>query len=199
MTKQAEIQAPNKKVRVTHMKYSQAVRKLAAIAYHRSGQRDVLYHGTRYARSILATDVLFCSDIVGQVCLTRSPEVAAYFAMLDRDDDEGCASILVLDRQSLKKVYELKPITEVFWHHATLFHDEAEEEIWDNVIGIRQHLVAVVAGRTNAITPKQKNRNQKNCTRIEARLRALKEPRRNSSALVARLAVGTMFPVPVGR
>ena len=177
------------------MKYSQAERKLAAIAYHKSGQRDVLYHGTRYAQSILDTDVLFCSDIVGQVCLTRSPEVAAYWAMLDRDDDEGCASILVLDRQSLEKVYELKPITEVFWQNPTLFHDEAEEEIWDNVIGIRQHLVAVVAGRTNAITPEQKNRNQKSRLRIGAGLRALKETGRNSSARVARL----MFHVPVVR
>ena len=163
----------DKKVAVAHMKYSQAERKLAAIAHHKSDHRDVLYHGTRYAQSILDTDVLFCSEIVGQVCLTRSPEVAAYWAMMDRDDDEGCASIFVLNRQSLEKVYELKPKTEVFWHSATLFHDEAEEEIWDNVIGIRQHLVAVVAGPTKTITPEHRNRNWKYCNVQTARLHSL--------------------------
>ena len=51
---------------------------------------DVLYHGTPYPRLILRSGTLLraeCGD--EKVCLTRSPEVAAYWALLQRDDHEA--------------------------------------------------------------------------------------------------------------
>ena len=106
--------------------------------------RDVLYHGTGYAKSILKTGALLSHG--GKVCLTRSAEVAAYWALLARDDDEGRASILILDRQSLEDRYEIEANPEAWWFSKTTFHDEAEEEIWDDVIDLRNHLVGVVPG-----------------------------------------------------
>jgi hypothetical protein len=63
-----------------HIKYSDAERQLAGQAREVAMNRDVLYHGTRHAQSILKTGVLFRSLSGGdpKVCLTRSAEVAAY-------------------------------------------------------------------------------------------------------------------------
>jgi hypothetical protein len=69
-----------------HLKYTEAVRQLAGRARQNAMDRDALYHGTRFAELILKTGVLFYSD-PGQpkVSFTRSPEVAAYWALLERD------------------------------------------------------------------------------------------------------------------
>ena len=77
-----------------HLKYTKAVRQLAGVARQKAMDRDALYHGTRYAELILNTGVLFYSD-PGQpkVSLTRSSEVAAYYALLERDYDEGRGSV----------------------------------------------------------------------------------------------------------
>ena len=87
-----------------HLRYTKAVRQLAGMARQKTLDRDALYHGTRYAELILKTGVLFYSD-PGQpkVSFTRSPEVAAYFALLERDDDEGRGSVFIFDRQSLER------------------------------------------------------------------------------------------------
>ena len=111
---------------VRHIKYSEAERKLAGRAREIATNRDVLYHGTGYAKSILKTGALLSHG--GKVCLTRSAEVAAYWALLARDDDEGRASILILDRQSLEDRYEIEANPEAWWFSKTTFHDEAEEE-----------------------------------------------------------------------
>src|SRR5262245_21733604 len=67
-----------------------AVRLLAGMARQKAMDRDVLYHGTRFAELIQKTGVLFYSDPGDpKVSFTRSPEVAAYWALLERDDDEG--------------------------------------------------------------------------------------------------------------
>src|SRR5262245_35514224 len=80
----------------SHIEYSDTVRQLAAQAHAITKVRDVLYHGTRYTRSILDSDVLFRALIGEQkVCLTRSAETAAYWAMIRRDDDEGRGAILI--------------------------------------------------------------------------------------------------------
>ena len=133
---------------VRHVKYSGAERKLAARAREVACNRDVLYHGTRYAQSILKTGVLFHSLPGGdpKVCLTRSAEVAAYWAMVDRDDDEGRASILIFDRQSLERRYKIETNPDAWWDSKTIFHDEAEEEIFDNVVDVSNHLIGVVPG-----------------------------------------------------
>ena len=68
--------------------------------------RDVLYHGTRYRESILASGLLALSNS-GGVYFTRDVETAVHWATLTRDDeDEG--AILVLDRPSLKARYRLE-------------------------------------------------------------------------------------------
>ena len=100
-----------------HLKYTEAIRQLAGMARQKAMDRDALYHGTRYAELILKTGVLLYSD-PGQpkVSFTRTPEVAAYFALLERDDDEGRGSVFIFDRQSLERRYNFKPDPKVYWH-----------------------------------------------------------------------------------
>src|SRR2546430_15769997 len=87
-------------------------------------------------------EILFRAEIgVPAVLLTRSPEVAAYWALLKRDNDEGRGSIFVFDRQSLASRYKINCNPEVYWHSDTTFHDEAEEQIFDNVTKISDHLI----------------------------------------------------------
>src|SRR5262245_16014182 len=134
----------------SHIKYSDTVRQLAAQAHAITKVRDVLYHGTRYTRSILDSDVLFRALIGEQkVCLTRSAETAAYWAMIRHDDDEGRGAILIFDRRSLERRYNINAVPGPYWHTQTTFHDEAEEEIWDDVVDIRIHLIDLVFGPRN--------------------------------------------------
>jgi hypothetical protein len=104
------------------------------------------------------------------VSFTRSPEVAAYWALLERDDDEGRGSLFIFDRQSLERRYKVEANPEVYWHTKTLFHDEAEEEIWANVIDIGNHLIGLVFGPTCCRSHKHKTLNREYRARIEARL-----------------------------
>jgi hypothetical protein len=153
------------------LKYTKAVRQLAGMARQKAMDRDALYHGTRFAELILKTGVLFYSDPGDpKVSFTRSPEVAAYWALLERDDDEGRGSVFIFDRQSLERRYRLEANPEVYWHSNTLFHDEAEEEIWANVIDVGNHLIGVVSGPTGWRSHKHKTLNRKYRARIEARL-----------------------------
>ena len=174
-----------------HVKYSEAEIKLAGVARQKAMNRDVLYHGTRYAQSILKTGILFRAEFDGQVCLTRSPEVAAYWAMMVRDDDEGRGSIFIFDRQSLGCQYKLESQPKVFWLNNTLFHDEAEEEIWDNVVDIGNHLIGFVCGPTVPRSHKHKTLNRKHRTQIAARLLRVKRRvrRPNVQAMVEKKVV----------
>ena len=71
--------------------------------------QDVLFHGTRYRERILASGFLKFSDPGPHyVAFTRSPEFAAYYTTLPRDDDEGAGAILVFDRPLLKTRYKLE-------------------------------------------------------------------------------------------
>ena len=67
------------------------------------GNNGYLFHGTRYSRQICQENVLRKSDI-GQKAAFFSTRlhVAAYWAMLPRDDDEGVGAILVLDRERIE-------------------------------------------------------------------------------------------------
>src|SRR6516165_4012657 len=111
-------------------------------------------------------------------CRSRAPpEVAAYWALLERDYDEGCGSVFIFDRQSLKRRYKVKAKPEVYWHTKTLFHDEAEEEILANVTDIGNHLIGLVSGPTGWRSHKHKTLNRKYSARIKARLLAVASPR----------------------
>src|SRR6516162_11413885 len=148
---------PGTSAMLRHLKYTKAVRQLAGRARQKAMDRDALYHGTRYAELILNTGVLFYSD-PGQpkVSFTRSPEVAAYFALLERDDDEGRGSVFVFDRQSLASHYKIKCNPQVYWHGDTAFHDEAEEQIFDNVTKIGDHLIGIVSDPTVKLSQRHK-------------------------------------------
>jgi hypothetical protein len=131
---------------IRHIKYTNAQRRLASAARATAMNRDVLYHGSRYARLILKTGTLLRSDTGDKkVCLTRSPEVAAYWALMERDDDEKHGAVLVLDRKSLERRYKIRAIAQPFWLSDEVFHYEAEEEIWDDVIDIYAHLLGLAA------------------------------------------------------
>ena len=56
----------------------------------------MLFHGTQYRSLILATGMLKFPD-VGSPCVSfcRSPDVAAYWATLPRDDGDGSGAIFV--------------------------------------------------------------------------------------------------------
>jgi hypothetical protein len=69
---------------------------------------DVLFHGTRYRESILASGILRFSPGVQTLSFTRSPYVAAHWAALPRDDEEQAGTVLVFDRASLKTRYKLE-------------------------------------------------------------------------------------------
>jgi len=154
-----------------HLKYTEAVRRLAGMARQNAMDREALYHGTRFAELILKTGVLFYSDPGDpKVSFTRSPEVAAYWALLERDYDEGRGSVFIFDRQSLERQYKVEASPEVYWRTKTLFHDEAEEEIWANVIDIGNYLIGIVSGPTANCSHKHKTLNRKYIARIEARL-----------------------------
>jgi hypothetical protein len=165
-----------------HIKYLEAERQLASAARSTAMNRDVLYHGTRYPQLILRTGVLFRAESGDKkVCLTRSPEVAAYFALLERDDDEPRGAILVFDRKSLERRYKVESNPEPFWHAEAVFHDEAEEEIWNDVVDIGKYLIGFVSsptGRGARRCPPQLRRRRKTLYRrftkqIEARLSGL--------------------------
>jgi hypothetical protein len=71
-----------------------------------------------------------------------------------RDDDEGRGSILIFDRQSLQRRYKINANPEPYWHTKTTFHDEAEEEIWGDVVDVRNHLIDLVFGPRDGRLPK---------------------------------------------
>jgi hypothetical protein len=156
-----------------HIEYTEVERQLASMAREKAGSRDVSYHGTRFAQSILKTGVLFRAELGGQVCLTRSPEVAAYFGLLDRDYDEGIGSILILDRQSLETLYDISPNPQVIWHPKMRFHDEAEEEIFEDVINIGNHLIGIVSGPAVQRSDRHRALNDKYTKQVEAKLSIL--------------------------
>lgn len=83
---------------------TRAQARLAASARSVHRGADVLYHGTRYAKQIVAEGALVsCEWGPGRVSLTRSPEVAAFSAWPPRDH-QGRPAILVFDRLSLHAI-----------------------------------------------------------------------------------------------
>src|SRR6516225_3596125 len=159
---------------IHHIEYTTAERELALLARKLAMNQDVLYHGTRYRQSILKTETLFRPEVgVDAVFFTRSPEVAAYWALLKRDDDEGRGSIMVCDRQSLASRYKIKCNPQVYWHSDTTFHDEAEEQIFDNVTKIGDHLIGIVSGPTDQAFAETKILNREFEKMMEARLQQL--------------------------
>ena len=101
--------------------------------------RDAIYHGTRHPQEVLRSGKLK-PDGSGKVSLSRSPEVAAYFALLLGDGIVPWSpAVLVLDRSSLTQSYQIDP-----WRYGEDWDDEQEEVVWGRTIGFRRHCLGVV-------------------------------------------------------
>jgi len=114
--------------------------------------RDVLFHGTRYRESILASGILRFSSGVHTLSFTRSPYVAAHWAALPRDDEEQAGTVLVFDRASLKARYKLEGIDNGWQAEPSKFnefwraeHDECEEQVWGRNVEIAPHLIGLIS------------------------------------------------------
>jgi hypothetical protein len=129
-------------------KYRTAAASLAkGIRHSIDRSRPVLFHGTRYARNILRNDEL-CSAPVGlaAVSFSRQLEISIYWAILDRDDDEGQGAILVLDRDRLTQKYKLQCRRDQCLNHGfPRMYTEAEEIVYGRDIeDLHKYLVDTV-------------------------------------------------------
>jgi hypothetical protein len=114
---------------------------LARLAREIGRGHDPIYHGTRAPLEVLRSGKLK-PDGTSKVSLSRSPEVAAHFALLLGDGFvRWSPAVLVLRRSSLIQTYRLDP-----WRYGEDWHDEQEEVIWDRTISFRRHLLGVVTG-----------------------------------------------------
>lgn len=102
--------------------------------------RDVLYHGTRYPTAILDSGTLAHSPIVPKVAFSRSPEEAAHWATLWRDEDEGRGAVLVFDRRQLCARYHLECVVD-----PDASADEQEEFVWRRNVALCHGLIAFVS------------------------------------------------------
>lgn len=107
---------------------------------------EVIFHGTRYARRILMDDTLLYSRSgYHAVSFTRDPRVAAYWALLERDDDEQDGAVFVFDRQRLRARYRLEPFHDPIWDTLHQQNNEAEEHVWGrNIARVHAYLVGAV-------------------------------------------------------
>lgn len=108
--------------------------------------RDVLMHGTRYGRQILAEDRLRY-PVVGQeaVSFTRSVEVAVHWATLTRDLQEAIGAVLIFDKRKLNARYRLELFHDPIWDTVTSINDEAEERVWQqDITGLSTLLIGIV-------------------------------------------------------
>jgi hypothetical protein len=153
----------------------EAVGPMARLARNAAIGRDVLYHGTRFAQSVLTTGVLFASN-PGEptVSFTRSPETASYWALLERNYDEGHGAILIFDRQSLRCRYRVEPYHDVFWDDVMGRNDEAEERVCQrNVVDIGRHLIGIIFAPTVQCPSWHKKNNREFMRTIDVRLKEL--------------------------
>jgi hypothetical protein len=114
---------------------------MARLARKLGRGHDPIFHGTRNRPSVLRSGKLLPS-IGGDeaVFLSRSPEVAAYWAaMLAKEIDQFVGGVLVLNRTSLVQSYRLDPS-----RYATDWQDEREERIFGRAVNFRRHLLGVV-------------------------------------------------------
>ena len=124
---------------------------------------DVLFHGTRHRERVLESGFLRPSPASQAVAFGRSPRVAAHFATLPRDDDEGVGAILVFDRPSLKTRYKLECIDSGWVTDASEFnefwramHDEFEEHVFAREVEIAPHLIAMISTPIVSLSHKQR-------------------------------------------
>jgi len=125
--------------------------------------QDVLFHGTRHRERVLESGFLRPSPASQAVAFSRSPRVAAHFATLPRDDDEGGGAILVFDRSSLKTHYKLECIADGWVADPSEFNessraerDEFEEHVFARDVEIAPHLTGMISTPIVSLSHKQR-------------------------------------------
>ena len=110
---------------------SQGAKALASAAREAGGRGDFLLHGTRSPQAVLEGNrLLYSRSGNASVSFSRSPEVAAYWAVLPRGEiDEGHGAIFVLDRRALQTNYRIEPHHD-FEESAQFLSDEMEEMVY---------------------------------------------------------------------
>jgi hypothetical protein len=157
-----------------HVRFTKRQLSLAKRAREAAEGREALFHGTRHPKLILRTDVLLPSELGVAVSFTRSPEVAAYFALLHGDDDEELGAVLVFDCQSLRYRHRVEPHHDPIWDNKKCRRDESEELIWGHpIMDVDRHLITCVmqpAGKARPETMKHRHEFERD---VEARIRVL--------------------------
>jgi hypothetical protein len=119
--------------------FSDREREFARLSRAIGRRHDAIYHGTRAPTEVLQSGKLR-PDPSGKISFSRSPEVAAYFALLVGDGYVRWEpALLILNRRSLTQTYRLDP-----WRYDEDWVDEQEEVVWGRTINIRRHLLGVV-------------------------------------------------------
>ena len=85
---------------------------LARRAREQTSGLNALFHGTRYLNCILSDGYLKPTGTPGLVRFSRSADAAAFWAMLEREDDDGRGAILAFDRDRLRTRCRLELIDE---------------------------------------------------------------------------------------
>ncbi len=125
---------------------------------------NLLFHGTRYAVPILKTNILLYGRLgyPKKNCLTRRLPVAAYWALLPRDETEEFGAIFVLDRDLLATKYEIEPFRDNCWDgdpELQSIGDEAEEAIFGRDIrDLHKYVVRVILLGHGALLPNKRTR-----------------------------------------
>jgi hypothetical protein len=76
--------------------------QLARWAREQGSGSNALFHGTRHLTCILSDGYLKPTSDPAMVRFSRSADAAAYWAMMERDDDDGRGAILVFDRDPVE-------------------------------------------------------------------------------------------------
>ena len=119
---------------------AQALKVLDQAAAGQDEQRFTASKKLPHARNGRKNGLLPSEPGQKAVFLTRSPEIAAYWAnMMGSKIDDFSGGILVLDRSSLTRIYRLEPT-----RYTENWSDEREESIWERPINFRRHLLGVV-------------------------------------------------------
>lgn len=116
---------------------------MARLARKIAWGKDAIFHGTRYACETLQSGELVPPEWGARaICLTRSPETAAYFALMrGREVDQWSGAILILDRGSLRQRYRVEAYR---YEDDDDGKDEREERIYARTVLFRRHLIGVV-------------------------------------------------------
>jgi hypothetical protein len=115
---------------------------MARLARNIGRGHDAIYHGTRKLPLVLRIGKLLPSESGdAAVFLTRSPEVAAYWANMfgEEIEEQHHGGVLVLNRASLTQNYRLEPS-----RYTEKWDDEREESVWGRCINFRRHLLGIV-------------------------------------------------------